>query len=268
MTQLRGSERTVVIRYTNENIMPQFCSLLAGIVLIALAIPVQAADADANVVRRVATVRADPSTGRLVRRVAVQSRVIQPVIVKADAPAVAPAAEEKSNPLRLSPDASVNEIVDAAAKRYEVDPLLVHSVIQVESAYNQYAVSHAGAQGLMQLIPSTARELGVKNPFDARENIEAGVRYLKQLQMQFKDDRLALAAYNAGGGAVVRYGTIPPYAETQNYVYQVGKRWGAARRASQSLPAKIGTASQGKAEAPKVIEQYTDAEGRLHLRMR
>jgi soluble lytic murein transglycosylase-like protein len=249
--------------------MPQFCSLLAGIVLIALAIPAHAAGADASVVRRVATVRADPSTGRLVRRVAVQSRVIQPVIVKADAPtAAAPAAEEKPNPLRLSPDASVNEIVDAAAKRYQVDPLLVHSVIQVESAYNQYAVSSAGAQGLMQLIPSTARELGVKNPFDARENIEAGVRYLKQLQMQFKDDRLALAAYNAGGGAVVRYGTIPPYAETQNYVYQVGKRWGAARRASQSLPAKIGTASQGKAEAPKVIEQYTDAEGRLHLRMR
>jgi len=114
---------------------------------------------------------------------------------------------------------------------------------------------------MMQLIPSTARTMGVKNPFDAKENIEAGVRYLKQLQQEFKDDRLALAAYNAGPGAVVRYGDIPPYSETQNYVYQVGKRLGDARRAQQQ------TAVTKKLELPKKIEQYVDSEGRLHLKM-
>lgn len=199
-------------------------------------------------------VRADGS-GRLQRiTVPVQPRVIQPVVVRDD-------KKESAAAVRLAGDASVNEIIDDAAKRHNVDPLLVHSVIQVESAYNRYAVSRAGAQGMMQLIPSTARTMGVKNPFDARENIEAGVRYLKQLQQEFKDDRLALAAYNAGPGAVVRYGNIPPYSETQNYVYQVGKRLGDARRAQQQ------TAVTKKLDLPKKIEQYVDSEGRLHLKM-
>ena len=206
--------------------------------------------------RTVVTVRADSATGRLVRRVVVQPRIVAPIVVKEahDTPSELP---------KLTADASVNEIIDHTAKRYEVDPLLVHSVIQVESGYNKYAVSHAGAQGMMQLIPSTARSLGVTNPFDARENIEAGVRYLKQLQTTFKDDRLALAAYNAGPGAVAKYGTIPPYSETQNYVYQVGKRLGNARRAQQM------TAAAAKTEpAAKKIQQYVDAEGRLHLQLR
>lgn len=234
--------------------MVRFCSCLWISVLLWAVAPAQAQS------RKVITVGADPSSGRLVRRV-IQPRVIAPVLVKtAD-----PAGENKAGGLQLAPDASVNEIVEAAAKKHNVDPLLVHSVIQVESAYNPYAVSRAGAQGLMQLIPSTARQLGVKNPFDPKENIEAGVRYLKQLQETFRDDRLALAAYNAGEGAVSRYGNqIPPYAETQNYVYQVGKRWGAARRATQ-VPPPAQTATN-KPEAPK-IESFTDADGRLVLRM-
>lgn len=208
--------------------------------------------------RRIATVKADPSSGRLVRRtVMLTPKVLPPLTVKSRDLEIA--GETVPNP---GSDALMNEIIEATAKRHEVDPLLVHSVIQVESAYNKYAISSAGAQGVMQLIPSTARSLGVKNPFDPKENIEAGVRYLKQLQTMFKDDRLALAAYNSGPGAVTRYGTIPPYQETQNYVYQVGRRLGQARRATSQKQLAA------KSEESRKIEQFVDGEGRQHLRMR
>ncbi len=212
--------------------------------------------------RRVATVRPDASSGRLVRTVVVQPRVVQPVVIKEGVGDPEPAPIRQHLP-SLAADASLREIVEHTAQRYNVDPLLVHSVIQVESGYNKYAVSPKGAQGLMQLIPSTARRLGVKNPFDPKENIEAGVRYLKLLQTMFKDDRLALAAYNAGEGAVARHGWIPPYAETRNYVFQVGKRYGQARRAVQ----KPGPPA-GQAQAAPKIEQFIDGEGRLHVRSR
>ena len=213
--------------------------------------------------RKILTVKADTSSGRLVRTVAVPAKVVQPVVIKTASKDDSPTLEFPSN-LKLAADASINEIVDAASKKHNVDPLLVHSVIQVESGYNKYAISHAGAQGLMQLIPSTAQRLGVKNVFDPRENIEAGVKYLKQLQTMFKDDRLALAAYNAGENAVTRYGTIPPYAETQNYVYQVGKRLGDARRSIVQQNQAVAKPADIKA---KKIEQYVDAGGTLHLRM-
>jgi soluble lytic murein transglycosylase-like protein len=237
----------------NEAIL--FCSGLAGRALLG-AEPTDSVDAAA----KVAVVRADPSSGGwCARRGAAAGGCFDYWFAtprkKRPAPAPLPVS-------KLAADASVLEIIDHTAKLYKVDPLLVHSVIQVESGYNRYALSNKGAQGMMQLIPSTARSLGVKNPFDAKENIEAGVRYLKQLQMTFKDDRLALAAYNAGPGAVSKYGTIPPYAETQNYVYQVGKRLGNARRAQQSIAAAPAT------EAPKQIEQFVDEEGRLHLRLK
>lgn len=208
---------------------------------------------------KVSTVRVDRSSGRLVRSVVVQPKVIAPVVVK-DTP-----RQPETVAPPLASDAAINEIIEHSARKHDVDPLLVHSVIQVESGYNKYALSPKGAQGLMQLIPSTARRLGVKNAWDPRENIEAGVRYLKMLQAQFKDDRLALAAYNAGEGAVSRYGWIPPYAETQNYVYQVGKRYGDAKRAAdRAKPQPPPAASNG----PRPIEQFVDAEGRLHLRNR
>ncbi|MBI3681479.1 MAG: lytic transglycosylase domain-containing protein [Acidobacteria bacterium] len=244
----------------------RFCflvSLLWGPEAVLFAAGDGGSTASAEPAHKVATVRADRLSGRLVRTtVVVPPRIVQPVAVRSAAPEHEPrAAEAKTSPATL-----VNEIVERAASRYDVDPLLVHSVIQVESAYNKYAVSSKGAQGLMQLAPSTARRLGVKNPFDPRENIEAGVRYLKQLQMMFKDDRLALAAYNAGEAAVSRHGWIPPYAETQNYVYQVGMRYGAAnaaRRAAERWKQQAETTQE-----PRKIEQFVDAEGRLHLRMR
>ena len=114
-------------------------------------------------------------------------------------------------------------IVETAAKYHGVDVALVHAVITAESGYNPRAVSRAGAQGIMQLMPDTARRFGVQNSFDASQNIHGGVKYLRELLTMFNGNReLALAAYNAGENAVIRAGNrIPPYAETVHYVPKV-----------------------------------------------
>lgn len=236
-------------------------SLLAG--LPALAADTAVAHADENV--RI-DVRADRRSGRLVRRVTVEPTVIAPKAVST----AAPAAPQTSLPLAKNP--RINEAVEQAARQYDLDPLLVHAVIQVESNYNQYAISHAGAQGLMQLMPATARSLGVRNSFDLEENIRAGVRHLKDLKNTYKDDRLALAAYNAGAGAVDKYRWIPPYPETQEYVYKVGKKYGEARRAASvqiaAAPVTPPPAPIVKSDEPETrqVEAFVDAEGRLHMR--
>lgn len=113
--------------------------------------------------------------------------------------------------------------VDYAAKKYNLPESLLHAVITAESAYNPTAISRAGAVGLMQLMPDTARRYGVKDRRNPYENIHGGSRYLRDLLTMFNNDlTLALAAYNAGEGAVKKYGNkIPPYAETRNYVRKV-----------------------------------------------
>lgn len=113
--------------------------------------------------------------------------------------------------------------IKRAANRHKLPYHLIHAVIRAESGYNAHAVSHAGAQGLMQLMPATAQRFGVKDPFNPKDNINGGSKYLSYLIKLFKGDyKLALAAYNAGENAVIRYGNrIPPYKETQNYVRKV-----------------------------------------------
>lgn len=116
----------------------------------------------------------------------------------------------------------INQAVVAASDKYGVPANLIRGVIQQESGGNPSAQSSAGAQGLMQLMPSTAQGLGVTNPFDPVQNIDGGTRYLAGLLQEFHgDESLALAAYNAGPAAVTSYGGVPPYAETQNYVKSV-----------------------------------------------
>lgn len=115
----------------------------------------------------------------------------------------------------------VHGIVSGLCGKYGVDKNLVMAVIDVESGFNAGAVSTAGAQGLMQIMPATGRDLDLADPFSPQDNIDAGVRYLRYLLDTFPDKRLAVAAYNAGPNAVKKYGGIPPYEETRNYVDKV-----------------------------------------------
>jgi hypothetical protein len=223
--------------------------------------------------RTASTVSTDKRTGRLVRTVVVAPKIVEPKVIE---------PVEIGAPTQTGPDASINELVDDAARRNGVDPLLVHSVIKTESNYNPNAVSNKGAQGLMQLMPATARGLGVKNPMNPRENIEGGVKFLKYLQTQFSDPALALAAYNAGEGAVRRYNWIPPYPETQDYVVKVARNYRQAKAAAAARPpappsqqqqsqskAVVQTAKTQEAPTeppPAPLQYYYDAQGRLNLR--
>ena len=136
-------------------------------------------------------------------------------------PQVVPApAEQKRFTGPSSPD--LDEIVSKAASENQLDSDFVHAVIRAESNGHSAAVSRKGAQGLMQLMPDTATQLGVRNSFDATENVSAGTKYLRQLLVRYHNDPVrALAAYNAGAGRVQRYGGVPPYKETRAYVAHI-----------------------------------------------
>ncbi|WP_229721758.1 lytic transglycosylase domain-containing protein [Marinobacterium nitratireducens] len=142
-------------------------------------------------------------------------------IVKVECYACNPTSSVNWHNTRLNLTA-YNAAVEVAARSHSVDPALVRAMIHAESAFNSTAVSKKGAQGLMQLMPATAAELGVTNALDVQQNIDGGVRYLAGLLKRFGGDtRLAVAAYNAGPGAVQKYGGVPPYAETRVYVQRV-----------------------------------------------
>ena len=130
----------------------------------------------------------------------------------------------------------IHALIREAAAVYDVDPALVRAMVWVESGYDPYAVSPRGARGLMQLTAVTAREVGVSNPFDPRQNVFGGVKYLSRLLKRHDGDvALALASYNAGPGAVRRFGGVPPYEQTQGYLTKIRRRFRGV-----PVPAQIG----------------------------
>ena len=143
----------------------------------------------------------------------------------ASAPQTGSISADANTPDPPDNKALIADSINRAARRYHLPQKLIASVIQAESNFQVDAVSPAGAQGLMQLMPATAKELGVDDPFDVRQNIDGGAAYLRQMLDRFGGDvKLALAAYNAGPGTVERYNGNVPYRETQNYIDRVLKR--------------------------------------------
>jgi len=207
---------------------------------------------------------------RLVRGVKKQSKIVkpaatlaQPVVKSASfaapaAPSAQVASDSATNISKTpsSTSTSLDAVVEQTARRHEVDVNLVKAMIHTESNSNPRAVSSKGALGLMQLMPFTARDLGVTNVFDPAQNVDGGVRYLKSLLTQFGGDlSLSLAAYNAGPGAVTRYGGVPPYRETVNYVKKIGNLYGSLH-AQAPQPAKQPGITRTVDENGKVV--YTN----------
>ena len=213
----------------------------------------------ASVAERTTTiVRPDEKTGHLVRAVVVQPREVLPAPAERPRLEVAPVEASPADPVELI------AMIDAIAAEQGVEDSLVHSVIRAESNYNAHAVSPKGAQGMMQLIPSTAKRFGVANIFDPRENVRGGVKYLKFLLDYYHDDYVrTIAAYNAGEAAVDKYNGVPPYAETRNYVYSVAKNLQTAREARAARkPAETAT----PVETYKRIETSVGSDGRIYYR--
>jgi hypothetical protein len=172
--------------------------------------------------------------GRITIPITRVERVVDDEVVEPDPPpaaeVVAEAIEASAVPLHFEeaeakvPEGPYGPMIYETARRHKVNPQVVAALIRAESAGNPRAVSHKGARGLMQLMPATAERFGTRKEklYDPKENLEAGIRYLSWLVEQFPDDlSKVLAAYNAGENAVVRYGGIPPYRETRNYVRRI-----------------------------------------------
>lgn len=238
-----------------------FILLIAGLA--------QAADPPRPARQITSGVSVDPRTGRLVRSVIVspksvgQRQVAGKQVSSSVIPSrlVTPAAPPSAEAAETKPPSGIDEAVEQIAVRHGLRPELLHSVIKVESNYNPYAVSPKGAQGLMQLIPETARRFGVGNSFNPLENIEGGARYLRYLIDLYGENNwpLVLAAYNAGEAAVAKYGGVPPFRETQNYLILVKKQLDKAVGARQAAappppPPKPATTESGPAHIMEIVE--------------
>jgi soluble lytic murein transglycosylase-like protein len=189
-------------------------------------------------------VRADAKSGKLVRSIVLEPR------------AAAPAVPE------------LETMINRIAGEQGVEIPLVHSVIRAESNYNPFAISPKGAQGIMQLIPSTAKRFGVSDIFDAEENISGGVRYLRFLLDYYQGDYTkTIAAYNAGEAAVDKYHGVPPFSETRNYVMRVGKNLKSARERSAKTPVQLaqsGPAAETSGETSAPIQTSVGSDGRIY----
>jgi soluble lytic murein transglycosylase-like protein len=159
----------------------------------------------------------------------VKPESLNPIWLRPPVPAVTTTIERVvAVPAAHAYDALIRE----ASTRYRIDATLIRSVMQTESAFDALAVSRAGALGLMQLMPEVAAELGVEDPFDPRQNVMGGAKYLRRLLDQYRGNvPLALAGYNAGATSVAQYGGVPPFPETQNYVKQITRLVDSSRRA-------------------------------------
>jgi soluble lytic murein transglycosylase-like protein len=173
-------------------------------------------------------------------------------------------------------DASVDRLIVESGTRNGVDPVLLYSIMHRESSFKRGAVSPKGARGLMQLMPGTAARFGVSNIFDPRQNIEGGARYVRLLLDMFDGDvRLALAGYNAGEGAVLKYGRrVPPYAETQEYVRRISERYELMRdpstasrapRVSRTQIAKLKAAEPPPLVYERSVFAVRTPDGKLRL---
>jgi soluble lytic murein transglycosylase-like protein len=202
----------------------------------------------------IVVVHSDMRTGRLVRGLVRPARAVPEKM----GPQIELPASVEAAPRALA------TLVDQIAQRHDVDRDLVHSMIRVESNYNPFAVSNKGALGLMQLVPSTARRFGVADVFDPAQNVEGGVRYLKYLLDLYEgNNQLALAAYNAGEGTVERYRGVPPFRETHDYVYRVGKALDETREAKKQLNAER-TAKPAPEFNP--VRAFVDAMGNMYYK--
>ncbi len=188
-------------------------------------------------------------------------RIFTNIPPKNAAPTGEPAPKTQDRPKTQTakdpaPKAQIDTIINKYADHYHLDPKLVRSMIATESGFNSHAVSRKGAQGLMQLMPSTASRVGVRNPFDPEENIRGGMEHMRFLLDTFNNDlTLSLAAYNAGENVVQRIRRVPDYPETKAYVRSVTSRYG-----KKDVPDEASSAPRG----PSTFK-WVDTQGILHL---
>lgn len=201
----------------------------------------------------------------------------QPTLTAYTQPRNLPMTVSKSLDGFTTGDARIDSFIVEAAVRNGVDPVLIYAIMHQESSFKRGAISPKGARGLMQLMPGTAARFGVKDIFDPRQNIEGGTRYMRFLLDAFDGDvALALAGYNAGEGAVMKYGRrVPPYRETQEYVRRIGARYAlmrdpeTARNARRISPAQVASVQSEPTVPLSIYERQVFAvklpDGRLQL---
>jgi len=217
------------------------------------------------VVPEPAPVAAAPSTQVTSSTVAAKPPVSKPLVSKPavsaslanSTPAAQPVAMKVTAPANPAASAiDIDQVVREASNKNRLDPDFVSSVIMAESNFKTHAVSKKGAQGLMQLMPATAAQLGVADPFDPRANVEAGAAHLSALLDRYNNDPIkALAAYNAGAHRVKQYNGVPPYRETRAYINKIVRDFNAKKRAQMKAAGVTNASTPAKAAGPKPVKK-------------